>query len=59
MPWTNLRWSNNPRLWTKELGGGALLDLGIYVVLSYDCWFAYEIFASSIFTQEGVDSKTL
>ena len=28
----NLRKSTNPRLWTKELGGGALLDLGIYVL---------------------------
>ena len=28
----NLRKSTKPRLWTKELGGGALLDLGIYVV---------------------------
>ena len=56
----NLRWSNNPRLWTKELGGGALLDLGIYVV-SFCHMIAGspdEIFASSIFTQEGVDSKT-
>ena len=25
----NLRHSDNPRLWTKELGGGALLDLGV------------------------------
>tara|TARA_Y100000768_G_scaffold3649_1_gene2635 strand:+ start:460 stop:1443 length:984 start_codon:yes stop_codon:yes gene_type:complete len=56
----NLRHSDNPRLWTKELGGGALLDLGIYVVS-----FAHlilgkpkEIIATSLFTNEGIDSKT-
>tara|TARA_Y100001970_G_scaffold139576_2_gene171785 strand:+ start:3194 stop:4183 length:990 start_codon:yes stop_codon:yes gene_type:complete len=56
----NLRHSNNPRLWTKELGGGALLDLGVYVIS-----FAHlvlgkpkEIYASSVFTSEGVDAKT-
>ena len=56
----NLRHSDNPRLWTKELGGGALLDLGIYVVS-----FAHlilgnpkEIIATSVFTNEGIDSKT-
>ena len=56
----NLRWSDNPRLWTKELGGGALLDLGIYVV-SFCHMVAGspdEIIASSIFTSEGIDSKT-
>ena len=56
----NLRWSDNSRLWTKGLGGGALLDLGIYVV-SFCHMVAGspdEIFASSIFTDEGVDSKT-
>lgn len=56
----NLRWSDNPRLWTKELGGGALLDLGIYVV-SF-CHMVngspHEIIASSNFNYEGVDSKT-
>jgi len=56
----NLRWSDNPRLWTKELGGGALLDLGIYVV-SF-CHMVNgspdEIIASSNFIDEGVDSKT-
>ena len=56
----NLRHSNNPRLWTKELGGGALLDLGIYVIS-----FAHlimgtpkEILATSVFTDKGIDSKT-
>ena len=56
----NLRHSINPRLWTKELGGGALLDLGVYVIS-----FAHmilgkpkEIFATSIFTEKGVDAKT-
>ena len=56
----NLKWSNNPRLWTKELGGGALLDLGIYVV-SFCHMIAgtpNEIIANSVFTPEGVDSKT-
>ena len=56
----NLKWSDNPRLWTKELGGGALLDLGIYVV-SF-CHMVNgspdEIIASSNFIDEGVDSKT-
>ena len=56
----NLRKSTNPRLWTKELGGGALLDLGIYVVS-----FAHmilgrpkDILARSVFTDQGVDAKT-
>ena len=56
----NLKWSDNPRLWTKELGGGALLDLGIYVV-SFCHMVAgspNEILASSNFNNEGVDSKT-
>ena len=56
----NLKRSKNPRLWTKELGGGALLDLGIYVVS-----FAHmllgapkSIIAESVFTDKGVDAKT-
>ena len=56
----NLKWSDNPRLWTKELGGGALLDLGIYVV-SFCHMVAgspNEILASSNFIDQGVDSKT-
>ena len=55
----NLSGVNNPRLWTRELGGGSLLDLGIYIVS-----FAHmimgspdEIEASASFTDEGVDSK--
>ena len=56
----NLSGVNNPRLWTRELGGGSLLDLGIYIVS-----FAHmilgspnEIEASASFTDKGVDSKT-
>ncbi len=56
----NLTHSNNPRFWTKELGGGALLDLGIYPTS-----FAHmilgspkEIIANSVFTDLGVDIKT-
>ena len=55
----NLSSINNPRLWTRELGGGSLLDLGIYLVS-----FAHmilgapdEIKASASFTNQGVDSK--
>ena len=47
-------------MWTKELGGGALLDLGIYVV-SFCHMVAgspNEILASSNFIDQGVDSKT-
>ena len=56
----NLRHSDNPRLWTKELGGGALLDLGVYVIS-----FAHlilgtpkHILATSTFTDMNVDAKT-
>ena len=56
----NLKHSNNQRLWTKKLGGGALLDLGVYVIS-----FAHlilgkpnEVLATSIFTDNGVDAKT-
>lgn len=56
----NLRRYSNPRLWTNKLGGGALLDLGIYVIS-----FAHmilgkpqKILAESIFTEEKVDAKT-
>ena len=56
----NLSSVNNQRLWTRELGGGALLDLGIYIVS-----FAHmimgapnDIKASASFTDMGVDSKT-
>ena len=56
----NLKWSDNPRLWTKELGGGSLLDLGIYVVsfCHMVAGLPNEILASSNFNNEGVDSKT-
>ena len=56
----NLSGVNNLRLWTKKLGGGSLLDLGIYVVS-----FAHmilgtpdEIEAVASFTDKGVDKKT-
>jgi predicted dehydrogenase len=52
--------SNKPRLWDPALGGGALLDLGIYVVS-----FAHlilgvpdKITAKSNFTDKGVDEQT-
>ena len=56
----NLRRYSNPRLWTKNLGGGSLLDLGIYVIS-----FAHmilgkpdKIYAESVFTENDVDAKT-
>ena len=56
----DLRHSDNPRLWTKELGGGALLDLGIYVVSFSHMILGKpkEIIAKSVFTKNGVDAKT-
>ena len=56
----NLTRINNPRLWTKELGGGALLDLGIYVVSLSQMVLGTpkNILAKSVFTKEGVDAKT-
>ena len=56
----NLKGVKNPRLWTKELGGGALLDLGIYVVSLSQMIFGTpkNILAKSIFTKEGIDAKT-
>ena len=52
--------STNPRLWEPELGAGALLDLGIYLVS-----FAHlilgvpdKITAKSSFTDIGVDEQT-
>ena len=56
----NLTGVKNHRLWIKELGGGSLMDLGIYIVS-----FAHMILgvpdkikASASFTDKGVDSKT-
>ena len=56
----NLRRYANPRLWAKHLGGGSLLDLGIYVIS-----FAHmilgkpeKIYAESVFTENDVDAKT-
>jgi predicted dehydrogenase len=50
----------NPRHWEPELGGGALLDLGIYPIS-----FAHmvlgapeKITASASFTDKGVDAQT-
>ena len=56
----NLRNIKNPRLWKKELGGGALLDLGIYVVSLSQMILGTpkNILAKSIFTKKGVDAKT-
>ncbi len=56
----NLSSNLNPRLWEPELGGGALLDLGIYVVS-----FAHlvlgvpkSIIAKAFFTSKGIDEQT-
>ena len=56
----NLKSVRNPRLWTKQLGGGALLDLGVYVVSLSQMILGTpkNILAKSIFTEEGVDAKT-
>ena len=56
----NLTHIKNPRLWNLEYGGGALLDLGIYVVS-----FAHlilgkpdKIIASSTFNKDKIDLQT-
>tara|TARA_Y100000590_G_C15732379_1_gene1017494 strand:+ start:2686 stop:3675 length:990 start_codon:yes stop_codon:yes gene_type:complete len=52
--------SVNPRIWEPELGGGALLDLGIYVVSFSHLILGVPrmITAKSTFTDKGVDSQT-
>ena len=56
----NLRRYTNPRLWTKNLGGGSLLDLGIYVISFSHMILGMpeKIFAESVFTEKNVDAKT-
>ena len=56
----NLKSINNPRLWTKNLGGGALLDLGIYVVSFAQMILGSpkSLLAKSLFTKNNVDAKT-
>ncbi|MDA9946383.1 Gfo/Idh/MocA family oxidoreductase [Candidatus Marinimicrobia bacterium] len=56
----NLRCYPNPRLWTKNLGGGSLLDLGIYVISFSHMILGKpeKIFAESVFTEKNVDAKT-
>lgn len=56
----NLTHIKNPRLWNLEYGGGALLDLGIYVVS-----FAHlilgtpsKIIANSTFNKDKIDLQT-
>jgi predicted dehydrogenase len=48
-----------PRIWAKELGAGALLDIGIYPVLLSQCVFGNptQIKASATFTDQGVDDS--
>ena len=56
----NLTQVKNPRLWNREYGGGALLDLGIYVVsfahliLGTPC----KIIANSTFSKDRIDLQT-
>ncbi len=56
----NLTGIKNPRLWTKGLGGGALLDLGIYVVSLSQMILGTpkNIVAKSLFTEKRIDAKT-
>ena len=57
----NLSMNANPRLWEPSLGGGALLDLGIYVVsLSHlILGVPKSITSQAHFTDKGVDEQTL
>ena len=56
----NLSMNTNPRLWEPSLGGGALLDLGIYVVsLSHlILGTPKSITSRAHFTNKGVDEQT-
>ena len=56
----NLSMNTNPRLWEPSLGGGALLDLGIYVVsLSHlILGVPKNITSRAHFTDKGVDEQT-
>ncbi len=56
----NLSNLKNPRIWEPSLGGGALLDLGIYVVSFSHLILGSprKITAKSNFTDKGVDIQT-
>ncbi len=56
----NLSENKNPRLWEPDLGGGALLDLGIYVVSFSHLILGtpQEIISNANFTDKGVDEQT-
>ena len=56
----NLSMNTNPRLWEPSLGGGALLDLGIYLVsLSHlVLGIPKSITSRAHFTDKGIDEQT-
>ncbi|GMF50871.1 unnamed protein product [Phytophthora fragariaefolia] len=50
--------ADNDRIWKKELGGGGLLDIGIYVLASATMVFGYEpekVTTAGRLSDEGVD----